>query len=219
MGHAEATPRWPLGPALAAAVAQRAMVIAAGGWLARQGDPASPGPALFAAVVAGGLAGAAVVVLLLRAGGRSHAELGWSRWRAARDLELGILGALTMLLVTVLVVWLVYGPEAPRELALTAAAWSWPARALFLLIGLSAAYAEESIFRGWLQKAAVARYGRWPAIVGVAVLFALLHLSPPAGLAVKVLLGILLGLLAERTGALWAPALAHALYWLVLGMA
>jgi membrane protease YdiL (CAAX protease family) len=218
-GATAADAHWSLRPALAAALAQRALVLLAGGWLARQGDPSAPGPALFAAVAVGGLAGAGVVGLLLRAGGRTHAELGWSGWRPARDLELGLVGALAMLLATVLVAWAAFGDAAPRELALIAAGWAWPARALFLLIGLSAAYAEESIFRGWLQKAAVARYGRWLGIGGVAFLFALLHFSPPAGLAVKLLIGLVLGLLADWTGALWAPALAHAAYWLVLGMA
>jgi membrane protease YdiL (CAAX protease family) len=29
--------------------------------------------------------------------------------------------------------------------------------------------------------------------------------------------GLILGLLRERTGALWAPAIAHALAWMILG--
>ncbi|MFA7236454.1 MAG: CPBP family intramembrane glutamic endopeptidase [Phycisphaeraceae bacterium] len=76
---------------------------------------------------------------------------------------------------------------------------------------------EEFFFRGLIQTAmrnSGSRPGRWPVIVATSTLFALVHwgsVSPPAlpGLFV---LGMGLGYVYERTGALWASMLLHLMF-------
>ncbi|HYD46668.1 MAG TPA: CPBP family intramembrane glutamic endopeptidase [Phenylobacterium sp.] len=81
-----------------------------------------------------------------------------------------------------------------------------------VVIGFQAT-AEEVCFRGWLQPLLCARWGPWLGGAVTAVLFAALHaigaeLTPVA--AVNLLLGgLLFGLLALRSGGLWAPVGAH----------
>jgi len=73
--------------------------------------------------------------------------------------------------------------------------------------------AEEVYFRGWIQPVVCARWGAWPGLLVTAALFAVLHLinatASPLAVANMFLGGVLFGLLALRTGGLWAPFLAH----------
>ena len=73
--------------------------------------------------------------------------------------------------------------------------------------------AEELYFRGWLQPILGARWGAVTGLVVTAVLFAALHLAggarAPLSLLNLFLGGVLFGLLALRTGGLWAPFMAH----------
>jgi membrane protease YdiL (CAAX protease family) len=83
----------------------------------------------------------------------------------------------------------------------------------FLVIAFQAS-AEEALFRGWLQPLLGARWGPWLGLAATSLLFAALHLVG-AGRSVLTLVnlllaGLLFGLMALRTGGLWAPAAAHA---------
>ncbi len=79
--------------------------------------------------------------------------------------------------------------------------------------------AEEAFFRGWLQPVLCARWGAWPGLLVASLLFAGLHIiagvqGPLTGegafAVVNLFLGgVLFGLLALRTGNLFAPAAAH----------
>ncbi len=73
--------------------------------------------------------------------------------------------------------------------------------------------AEELYFRGWLQPLLCARWGATAGVLVTATLFAGLHLAggprAPVSLINLFLGGLLFGLLALRTGGLWAPVLAH----------
>ncbi|TMB28184.1 MAG: CPBP family intramembrane metalloprotease [Deltaproteobacteria bacterium] len=77
-----------------------------------------------------------------------------------------------------------------------------------LVIGLGAGLAEELYFRGYLQTRLSKRWGRWPAILLTAVLFALIHFdrlqSPFAFVA-----GLAFGWMTERTGSLRPAIAAH----------
>ena len=87
----------------------------------------------------------------------------------------------------------------------------------FLLVGVALTFfqvfAEELLFRGWLQQALIARVGTLAGVGIGAVLFAAFHLG--AGVRVPVSLfnlmlgGIWFGLLALRSGGLIAPLAAH----------
>lgn len=81
-----------------------------------------------------------------------------------------------------------------------------------LVLGFQTA-AEEVYFRGWLQPVLCARWGAWPGLLATAVAFSALHLvagvRSPIAVANLFLGGLLFGLLALRTGGLWAPIMAH----------
>ncbi|HZL00882.1 MAG TPA: type II CAAX endopeptidase family protein [Caulobacteraceae bacterium] len=73
--------------------------------------------------------------------------------------------------------------------------------------------AEEVYFRGWVQPVLCARWGPWFGLAATSVMFAALHVvagaRAPLAVLNLVLGGLLFGLLALRTGGLWAPAAAH----------
>ena len=79
---------------------------------------------------------------------------------------------------------------------------------------------EEVLFRGILQtafqKLVRARWGslrhRWVAVVAAGSLFGLMHLNTPQNVPALIALGILLGLLYERSGSLIVPILVHMLF-------
>ena len=87
---------------------------------------------------------------------------------------------------------------------------------------------EELFFRGWLQPLLSARWGPWVALALTSVLFGLAHAAtymmfrPMGALAVVniTLGGLVFGLLALRTGGLWAPVAAHWVWnWAELALA
>jgi len=82
----------------------------------------------------------------------------------------------------------------------------------FLVIAFQAG-GEEALFRGWLQPLLGARWGPWLGLAATSLLFAALHLVG-SGRSLLTLVNLLLagaafGLMALRTGGLWAPAAAH----------
>jgi hypothetical protein len=91
---------------------------------------------------------------------------------------------------------------------------------LVLIVGIGAPIVEEIFYRGLLQRALTRRFGVWPGIAGSALLFGVSHLQM-LQLPALVLFGVVLGLLAERTGRLAAPIAAHIVFnmitvlWLV----
>ena len=93
-------------------------------------------------------------------------------------------------------------------------------RVFFALMGVIAAVPEETIFRGIAQPTLQNKVGRWSGILLTATIFAVYHIQ--FQLALPRLIshfchGLILGLLRERTGTLWAPAIAHVLAWMILG--
>ncbi len=83
--------------------------------------------------------------------------------------------------------------------------------AVILMAVIVAPVAEEVIFRGYFY-GVIRRYGgRIPAILTSSLLFAAIHVHLPSvpGL---ILLAIILTLLYERTGSLWAPITMHAAF-------
>jgi serine/threonine protein phosphatase Stp1 len=78
---------------------------------------------------------------------------------------------------------------------------------------LLATAAEEVFFRGWIQSAIARIWGRWPALILAALLFAAVHsflaTTNPMSLLNLFLAGLLFGKLFEITGGLAAPIAAH----------
>jgi membrane protease YdiL (CAAX protease family) len=79
-----------------------------------------------------------------------------------------------------------------------------------IVLALSPAVCEEALFRGLAQPSLRSRLGAWPAIVITALLFAGFHLSLYR-LVPTALLGVLLGILREKSGSLWPSMVFHAL--------
>lgn len=72
---------------------------------------------------------------------------------------------------------------------------------------------EEIFFRGWIQPVLCARLGPWVGLLMASGLFAALHLvggvRSPLSVVNILLAGLLFGLLALRTGGIWAAFCAH----------
>ncbi|MEN3971141.1 CPBP family intramembrane glutamic endopeptidase [Sphingomicrobium sp. XHP0235] len=85
----------------------------------------------------------------------------------------------------------------------------WPT---ILLVSASAGIGEELLFRGALQGWLASEVPLWLAIVGPALLFAVLHPFSRAYVAYAFVIGCFLGALYWWTGSLLAAVIAHALY-------
>lgn len=160
-----------------------------------------------------------VGVLLLGLGGMRLSALGWgSDFHPERSVALGLTGALLCASIVAGVGLTLGGLEGLRE---TVEGFLWmPAqqRMLCLLIGIGAAFVEETVFRGALQPVLTARLGRPLGIAGMAIVFSAYHLKfGLAGFVVKALFGGIFGTLREVTGRNWAPALAHMGVWVLVG--
>ena len=163
------------------------------------------------------------VVLLL--GMRRYARLSFraAGWRgfALRDLAFGLLGFALFALVTTGVFAAESGfSDAVTYVADTIAHYTPQQRIFFVLMALIATVPEETIFRGIVQPTLQQKVGRAPGLLLTAIIFAVYHIHFQFELpriVNHVCWGLILGLLRERTGTLWAPAIAHALAWIVLG--
>jgi membrane protease YdiL (CAAX protease family) len=183
-------------------------------------QPYAPSTFLFtflfvtAAVGSGGLVWWASV----RSVGRSWRELGWHADALPRRLGLGLLGGALAVGVVVLI-RLALGDTIDGVLAVLRDV-PLPQRLVFTAIGLQAAFVEESLFRGNLQPLLQARLGRVGGLLATAAIFAVYHLNPRLpGLLGKFALGLVFGGLRGRDGSLVPGAIAHALLWVVAGLA
>ena len=70
---------------------------------------------------------------------------------------------------------------------------------------------EEMLCRGVILRSFLRQYGRWPAIVGSALLFGVSHMNIYQCVA-GFITGVVLGWLYERTRSLWPCILLHASY-------
>ena len=87
---------------------------------------------------------------------------------------------------------------------------SWNGLWLLAMGVLAAPLCEEFLFRGVLQGGLRRALPAWQAIGIAAALFAIVH--PPAAMLPVFVLGLCTGIAYERSGALLAPMLTHALY-------
>ena len=78
-----------------------------------------------------------------------------------------------------------------------------------LVIGVAPGFAEEFIFRGYIQTRLVKRWGRWVGIVITAVLFGIMHMDLLQGTFV-VGFGLYIGYIAEKAGSIRPTMVCHA---------
>jgi membrane protease YdiL (CAAX protease family) len=225
-------PRWPLGStgavllAFGLILAHGAVLFGAGGLLARAlhlGGKTiyAASPASFAMlIIVASLEVGVVFGLLMRGVARlGLREVGW-RQPSLGDLGLGALGfaACACVFVAMLAVLFKNPGAGWAHVVRTVSSFTVAQRVFFALMGALAAFGEETIFRGILQPTLQTKLGRWGGLTLTALIFGAYHLKfAPVVLLGKVAVGLVLGGLREKTGRLWAPAVAHALIWAVLG--
>lgn len=78
-----------------------------------------------------------------------------------------------------------------------------------LVVGLGAGLAEELLFRGYVQRRLVARFGAVAGVATAAALFALAHFDPQHS-AFAFVFGLYLGAVALWTGSTWPAIAIHA---------
>jgi hypothetical protein len=78
-----------------------------------------------------------------------------------------------------------------------------------LIIGIAPGFAEEFVFRGYIQTRLVERWGRWVGIVITAVLFGIMHMDVLQGTFV-VGFGLYIGYVAEKAGSIRPTMVCHA---------
>jgi len=158
---------------------------------------------------------------LWRIGRQTPTTLGWPSAHLGRDVVVGVAGFGVCVGWLALVMLAVGGTAAIHEVIDSIAAYSPSQRVCFVAIGvLGGAVAEESLYRGYLQPALVGKLGVIGGIVVTSLVFSLLHFNfNPVSVVAKFLLGCTYGVFAWRTGSLTAPAVTHALVWVVIGAA
>ncbi len=77
-----------------------------------------------------------------------------------------------------------------------------------ILIGLIPGFAEEMLFRGYIQSRFVSRFGPIIGIGVTSILFGLAHVMP-AAVVMATFIGLYLGIVAWKTGSIWPTIGAH----------
>lgn len=96
--------------------------------------------------------------------------------------------------------------------AVIASATPGEAALMLVTLALAPALCEEALCRGVVLRGLLARFGGsafWPVVISSAF-FGMLHVDP-LHVAVAALMGVLLGVVAVRTGGLWPAVLCHLL--------
>ncbi len=145
------------------------------------------------------------------------ADIGWTTGQGLfKDIGIGFLGFCTTLPCTILLGMasrLIFGKDNPNltpnpALTLLISERDFMGRFLiFLLVAFAAPLFEEFFFRGVLFSGLRARFGRWPAILLSAVVFASLH--PMTDWLPILGLGITFGILRESRQSLVPSMTAH----------
>lgn len=218
-------PRWGLGDAaLAFLVGMLAAVFVDGLYVAVAGTEETL--ARTVATLVGlwvGLFGGPYVASRRKGRGSLAADFGLRFGR--QDIGLGIAAGIAsqyVLVNVIVVVFDVVGPDVnlgrqATNLTDSAQGWGLALLAPFLVIG--APVIEELFFRGLLQRSIARRLGAGVAIVGTSLAFGFVHLQPNLSawsqLALATALaafGVVLAVLADRTGRLGANIVAHATF-------
>ena len=81
--------------------------------------------------------------------------------------------------------------------------------AAVMIVGVAPAFAEEFLFRGYIQTRLVQRWGRWVGISITAIAFGLMHMDLLQG-TFAMGFGFYIGYLAEKAGSIRPTMLCHA---------
>ncbi|MDQ1356149.1 MAG: protease family protein [Acidimicrobiaceae bacterium] len=166
-----------------------------------------------------GLIGGVVLYSRFRGSGDLRADLGlYFRWPF--DAVVGIVvGVGTQLALIPLLYWpfeqadptLRHRLEAPAKTDTAAIHGALQISLLVLFLAVGAPIVEELFFRGLLLRSLARWLGPIPGVIGSALVFGLAHFEP-LQLAALVLFGLILGVLAHKTGRLGPGIVAHAAF-------
>lgn len=165
------------------------------------------GGALGAGLLVQALVALAGFVLIISFGVRGRAPFELTRSGSVRMLLLGLLVGTLAMGVSVLILWLV-GAYRVTEFGLTGQIL------VGLLISVGAAVSEELFFRGVVLHTLAVRFGAWPAMIVVSIVFGMIHATNPGaglwgGFAIVLSAGLLLNAAYLLTGNLWMPIGIH----------
>jgi len=214
-GRLPEEPRWGLGDAVAGFLAGLFLsVVGVSIWVAVSGS-AMTTLGLFTAGIAGnwlGLGGAVALASRRKGSGSLAGDFGLRI--EARDivpgLAAGVLSQLVLIPVLYVPVHLLFPHVDVAEKAkeVTDLAKGGGIALISVCIVLGAPLVEELFFRGLLQRSAARRLGPRAAIALSAVTFGLAHFQPVQLLGL-VAFGVVLGVLAQRSGRLGPSIVAH----------
>jgi membrane protease YdiL (CAAX protease family) len=178
-------------------------------------------PAAFAVILSTGVVEIGLVLRLgmCRFARLSFRDAGWHGF-ALRDVGYGVLGfALSAISLTCVLAYDNGFADSLAYIVDKVAHYTPQQHVFFVVMALIAVIPEETIFRGILQPTLQTKLGEWSGVVLTALIFSAYHLQflAPVQLVSHAVHGLILGLLRKRTGTVWAPAIAHALLWIILG--
>jgi hypothetical protein len=184
-------------------------------WVARRGV-AEHSFGLAVATVTGlwlGFVGAAVVAARRKGSGSIVRDFGFRL--EARDVPLGIAAGLLSQFLLIRLVYLPFGDRVEDlgrdNEAMVDSTHGIALAVLALLLAIGAPLVEELFFRGLVQRSLVRRLGPAPGIALGAVVFGATHFDL-LGLLGLALFGLVLGVLAHRTGRLGPSIVAHIVF-------
>jgi CAAX protease family protein len=155
------------------------------------------------------------VLVALAAGAMVHvapfATLTWN----LRGLAAGIVATAPLLLLLAWCLRTRFGPIVRLVRTVeerVAPLFAGSSGAMIALVAALAGIGEETLFRGVMQTALVARIPAWAAVLVTAAAFGLAHALSLTYAVLAALVGGYLGWLHLASGNLLAPILAHALY-------
>ena len=211
-------PRWGLGDAIGGyAVAFLLMGLAAAGWVAATGRRERSLGLLVVVLFAQwtGLVGAVVVASRRKGSGRLGQDFGLRV--EVRDVAPGLVAGLASQFLLLPLLYLPFrlvdedldlSGEARR---LTALGRGWGLVLLAACVVIGSPLVEELFFRGLLQRSLARRFGPGWAVAVSALAFGAVH-GQPLQLLGLVAFGVVLGMLAQRSGRLGPGLVAHAAF-------
>lgn len=166
-----------------------------------------------------GLVGGVVVFSRFRGSGRLTDDVGLSiRWPI--DLAVGVVAGVGTQLVLIPLLYLPFEQadptlrhrlEAPAKTDTAGVHGAWQIALLIVFLSVGAPIVEELFFRGLLLRSLARWLGPIGGVIGSALVFGLAHfelLQLPA----LILFGLILGVLAQRSGRLGPGIVAHAAF-------
>lgn len=150
------------------------------------------------------------LLFLLFSKSRWSEALGFHKIRISSALMIVLFTFLVMPLTTVLnAVSMLFTENAVASMEEEILGVAFPV--MLFMIGIFGPFCEEFVFRGVIYRGYLKSGSKFRAILLSALLFGLMHMNVNQAIYAFAI-GILLALLMEATGSLWAPALCHMIF-------